>query len=57
MVWPDMLLRVVPAQASGIYLSRSLSYEGAEFSIINVDIDPVFKVWTTNLRLPDTVPL
>ena len=42
-------MRVVPGQASGIYLSRSLSYEGAEFSIINVDIDPVFKVRTTTL--------
>ena len=40
-------LQMLPDQASGIYLSRSLSYEGAEFSIINVDIDPAFKVHTT----------
>ena len=31
-------------QATGTYISRSLSYTGAEFSIIRVDVDPVFKV-------------
>lgn len=31
-------------QATGTYISRSLSYTGAEFSIIRVEVDPVFKV-------------
>ena len=34
-------------QATGTYISRSLSYTGAEFAIIRVEVDPVFKV-----RLP-----
>ena len=35
------------SQATGTYISRSLSYSGAEFAIIRVEVDPVFKV-----RLP-----
>ncbi|BDA48430.1 probable protein strawberry notch homolog 1 [Coccomyxa sp. Obi] len=31
-------------KATGTYISRSLSYAGAEFSIVRVDVDPVFKV-------------
>ena len=33
-----------PEQASGTYMSRTLSYQGAEFSICNIPIDPAFKV-------------
>ena len=35
-------------QATGTYISRSLSYTGAEFAIIRVEVDPVFKVYTFN---------
>ena len=30
-------------KATGSYVSRTLSYSGAEFSLAKVDIDPVFK--------------
>lgn len=29
-------------KATGSYLSRTLSYDGAEFSIARVEIDPIF---------------
>ena len=29
-------------KATGSYLSRTLSYDGAEFSIARVEIDPTF---------------
>lgn len=29
-------------KATGSYLSRTLSYDGAEFSIAKVDVDPTF---------------
>ena len=29
-------------KATGSYLSRTLSYDGAEFSIARVEVDPVF---------------
>ncbi|KAK9862957.1 hypothetical protein WJX84_010635 [Apatococcus fuscideae] len=31
-------------KATGSYVSRTLSYNGAEFSLVNVRIDPVFRV-------------
>ena len=31
-------------QATGTYISRSLSYTGAEFAILRVEVDSVFKV-------------
>lgn len=39
-------------QATGTYISRSLSYTGAEFSIIRVEVDPVFKVNVSLCMLP-----
>ena len=38
------LILFLHMQATGTYISRSLSYTGAEFSIIRVEVDPVFKV-------------
>ena len=44
MTCPHGKIPCVQMQATGTYISRSLSYTGAEFSIIRVDVDPVFKV-------------
>ena len=30
-------------QATGTYLSRSLSYQGAEFVLDQIELDPMFK--------------
>lgn len=30
-------------KATGSYVSRTLSYSGAEFNLVNVKIDPVFR--------------
>jgi hypothetical protein len=29
-------------KATGTYISRTLSYHGADFGLANVDLDPVF---------------
>ncbi len=44
MAFGSCLNLVLHMQATGTYISRSLSYSGAEFSIIRVEVDPVFKV-------------
>lgn len=36
-------------QASGTYISRTLSYQGAEFCICNIPVDPAFKVISDSL--------
>lgn len=37
-------LAAMSLKATGSYLSRTLSYEGAEFVLAYVDIDPVFRI-------------
>ena len=36
-------LAAMSMKATGTYLSRTLSYEGAEFGLAHIDVDPVFK--------------
>jgi hypothetical protein len=43
------------SQATGTYISRSLSYAGAEFNIVKVDVDPIFKVTLCNHMLLELV--
>lgn len=36
-------LAAMSLKATGTYLSRTLSYAGAEFALAHVEVDPVFK--------------
>lgn len=40
---PHLITPPHPMQATGSYLSRTLSYKDAEFALARVEMDPVFK--------------
>jgi P-loop containing NTP hydrolase pore-1 len=42
-------------KSTGTYLSRALSYKGAEFSIAKVDIDPQFQCVAVGPSLHDSL--
>ncbi|GAB4819275.1 hypothetical protein N2152v2_006321 [Parachlorella kessleri] len=58
-------LAAMSMKATGTYLSRTLSYEGAEFGLAHIDVDPVFKVmyeraskfWQLLWQVVDTLQL
>lgn len=38
-------LAAMSLKATGTYLARSLSYDGAEFSLFKVNLNPEFQIW------------